>query len=584
MNEGGIQLGATAQKNYVDFAVWAPNAKQVWVFLEEDEGKFVDYEMISIEQGIWETKIGQAKVGMCYKYKILDQWDNILYRNDPRARAVTSSIEGYSIITQDSFRWPDKKFKPAPRHKQVIYELHIGTFAQPYPGHPGTFNEAIKKMGYLKKLGVNMIEVMPVTSTPYYNDRGYGPSHLFSVEETLGGRVEFQRFVRSAHKHGIGVILDVVYNHAATDKNDLWEFDGWNEAYKGGIYFYNDDRANTPWLGPRFDYGRPEVRQYLLDNVRMWLEEFKVDGLRLDSTHHIRNFDGNDNFDANNPEGWLLLQEINRLAHQINPRVLMIAEDNSLNEYLTKPISEGGAGFDAQWGPGFSSALRASFGVNAWQNTYSLVEELSKYYNGDFLQKIVYSESHDTAARSAYQERLNADLDHNNPLSLWAQQKILLAAGINLTAPGVPMLFAGQEFMQPGEFSTLEPLNWDIQRAFWSNLTLAFRHLIDLRKNSFGNTAGLTEGDLNIFHIDKNNNVVAYTRGNCVIIANFSENRFEDYELILPFPGCFSVQFNSSWNGYHPEFPSLDFDFAETGFDNRLSVPLAGHSIIILSQ
>jgi 1,4-alpha-glucan branching enzyme len=584
MNEGGTPLGATVQKNYVDFAVWAPNAQQVWVKLEIDEGKFEDFEMVSIANGIWETKIGEARVGMCYKYKIHDQWDNYLERNDPHARAMTSSVEGFSVITQDSFKWPDKKFRPAPRDKQVVYELHIGTFAQPYPGHPGTFNEAIKKMGYLKNLGVNMIEVMPVHSTPYYNDRGYGPSHLFSVEESLGGRVEFQRFVRSAHKHGIGVILDVVYNHASTDKNDLWEFDGWNEDYKGGIYFYNDDRANTPWLGPRFDYGRPEVRQYLLDNVRMWLEEFKLDGLRFDSTHHIRSFDGTDNPDAANPEGWLLLQEINRLAHKINPRAVMIAEDNSLNDYLTKPIEEGGAGFDAQWGLGFASAIRKSFGVGSWQNIWDLTEELKRYYNGDFRQKVIFAESHDTASRSDHNERLEADFDHDNHLSVWAQQKVLLATGIALTAPGVPMLFAGQEFMQPGEFSSLEPLDWNLCRSFWPNFTSAFRHLIDLRRNKFGNTDGLTGGYFELFHTDQHNHVVAYTRGNCVVIANFGDKRFDEYELTLPFPGIFSAQFNSSWEGYNPGFANFVFDFAETSFDNKLVIPLAEHSIIILSQ
>jgi len=584
MDKGGMPFGSTVQKNYVDFVVWAPNAKKVWVFLEENDNEFADYEMISIEPGIWETKIGSAHPGMRYKYKIQDPWDNIIYRNDPYARVLTSSNDGCGLIIKDTFRWPEKKFRAVPRDKQIIYELHVGTFAQPFPGHPGTFNEIIKKMGYLKNLGINMIEVMPINSTPYYNDRGYSPSHLFSIEERFGGRIEFQRFVRSAHKHGIGVIVDVVYNHAAIDHNDLWQFDGWNEGYHGGIYFYNDGRADTPWLGPRYDYGRPEVRQFILDNVRMWIEEFKVDGLRLDSTHHIRSFDGTENPDAANPEGWKLLQDITQLVHKLNSRAVVIAEDTSLNDYLTKPINDGGAGFDAQWGLGFPSKIRESFGVGKWQDVDNMIKEMQSYYNGDFRQKIIYSESHDTASRSDGGRRLDVDFDSSNPTSLWAQQKLLLAAGITLTAPGPPMLLAGQEFMQPGEFSSLEPLDWDVQRAFWPNITLAFRHLLNLRKNTFGNTAGLTGGFFEVFHTDKENNVVAYTRGNCIIIANFGENRFDEYELKLPFSGILSVQFNSSWSGYHPEFPDMVFDYAETNDENALCIPLAEHSIIILSQ
>jgi 1,4-alpha-glucan branching enzyme len=262
----------------------------------------------------------------------------------------------------------------------------------------------------------------------------------------------------------------------------------------------------------------------------------------------------------------------------------MIAEDLSTNEYLTKPIGEGGAGFDSQWGLGFASKIRESFGIGSWQFVGNLIEELNTYYNGDFRQKIIFSESHDTAAKASSSKRLDADFDSSNPLSIWAQQKVLLAAGITLTAPGVPMLLAGQEFMQPGEFSALEPLDWNLSRAFWPNIVSAHKDLINLRKNAFGNTGGLTGNEFGVIHVDDDNKVLAYTRGNCVVIANFGEGRFGEYEVTLPFSGSFSVRFNSSWAGYHPEFPNMVFDHAETGFDNKLSIPLAEHSIVILSQ
>src|SRR5690606_33746919 len=157
-------------------------------------------------------------------------------------------------------------------------------------------------------------------------------------------------FVKAAHERDIGAILDVVYNHfCPEDDQALWRFDGWHENDGGGIYFYNDWRGQTPW-GGRPDFGRPEVRQFWLDNVKHWLLDCRLDGLRVDSTLYTRNVYGR-HYDPSTdlPEAWTFLQELNALAHKINPHALMIGEDVAENEYITKPGSEGGAGFDTQW-------------------------------------------------------------------------------------------------------------------------------------------------------------------------------------------------------------------------------------------
>jgi 1,4-alpha-glucan branching enzyme len=137
-------------------------------------------------------------------------------------------------------------------------------------------------------------------------------AHPFAVESIYGGPDALKRFVKAAHEHGIAVLVDVVYNHFGPSDLDLWQFDGWSENGKGGIYFYNDHRSQTPWGETRPDYGRGEVRQYLRDNALMWFEEYHADGLRWDMIVYIKSIDGNEGNPANDiPEGWSLMQWIN---------------------------------------------------------------------------------------------------------------------------------------------------------------------------------------------------------------------------------------------------------------------------------
>ena len=150
----------------------------------------------------------------------------------------------------------------------MIYELHIGTFNDDKETDtPGTFARAIEQFDHLKRLGVNVIQVMPTAEFAGDFSWGYNPAHIFAVETAYGGPRAFKDFVQAAHAAGIGVILDVVYNHFGPSDLDLWQFDGWSENDGGGIYFYNDWRRATPWGDTRPDYGRGEVRQYIRDNA-----------------------------------------------------------------------------------------------------------------------------------------------------------------------------------------------------------------------------------------------------------------------------------------------------------------------------
>ena len=163
-------------------------------------------------------------------------------------------------------------------------------------------------------------------------------------------------FIRSAHRLGIGVIIDVVYNHMGTVDNDLWDFDG-NVPPPGGIWFYPDWRVGTPW-GERPDYRRLEVRQYFVDNALSWLEVYHADGLRPDATALIRSVDGSADSEKNLPDGWSLLQMINNEAERGQPGKIRIAEDMRNDQQITAATASGGAGFNSQWDPDFVRVVR----------------------------------------------------------------------------------------------------------------------------------------------------------------------------------------------------------------------------------
>ncbi|MDR1300556.1 MAG: alpha amylase C-terminal domain-containing protein [Candidatus Nomurabacteria bacterium] len=570
MDEGGARFGSFTEKYYVEFCFWYEGARKVWLSLGDTDFEWHDHEMISVEPNIWETKVGSAKPGMQYRYKVeLENGDSILV-NDPYARQLTSSTNGNSVIVDEKFDWGEQNFTPPARTRQIIYEMHIGTFNQPDDSTPGDFDSAIEKLPYLKDLGVNMIEIMPVTSMLDGQGWGYAPIHLFAVEEKYGGHYGLKKFVRAAHEAGMGVIVDIVYNHMHPN-TDLPE-----------SYFFDGDLRNTDW-GPRLNYTAPQVKRYLVDNIRLWIEEYRVDGMRLDFTLGVRSRRmDRDEVEDSIPGGWEILQKMTRVARSINRRAMMIAEDNGANTYLTKPISEQGAGFTAQWGVGFPRALRGAFGINEEQNLGDISNELYRFYNDDWRQKIVFSESHDTAALANGNERLNDDFDIYDPLSRPSRQKMLLAAGITLTAPGIPMLFQGQESMQFAGFSALAPFNWRVAEHF-GEVIAAHQHLIDLRLNKYGHTGGLAESEIDIIHTDEDNKILAYTRGGCLVIANFGDKSFDNYEITTPFRGNLTARFNSSWNGYGEDFTNKIFDSVKPDGNGKISVALAEFTMVILS-
>lgn len=551
-------MGAMPYETGVAFRVWVPHADAVYVTGSFNNWSSDSHPMAKEDGGYWYANIATAAIGNEYRYRIVSG-DKQLLRGDPYAREVINSI-GNSIVHDPNFDWAGDDFHLPAVNELVIYEMHLGTFHVDQDEQSDKFAEVVQKLEYLKHLGVNVIEVMPLAEFPGSVSWGYNPACVFAVESDYGGPVGLKRFVKAVHQAGLGVVLDVVYNHFGPSDLDLWQFDGWSENGQGGIYFYNDWHAETPWGATRPDYGRPEVRQFIRDNAMMWLEEYHVDGLRLDMTLFMRNVRGNCDPGGDLPDGWSLIQWINRDLHQKFPGRITIAEDLQTDDRLTRPVEQGGAGFTAQWGARFVHPIRAAVITpdDQQRSLDSVRRAIEGRYNGDPFQRVIYSESHDEIANG--KSRVASEIDPHNPESWAAQKRTTLAAALVLTSPGIPMLFQGQEFLEDGWFQDSVPLDWHKSEEF-SGLVRMYRDLIHLRLNRFDSTRGLTGSGLNTFHQNQADNLIAYHRwhqqgpgDDVVVVVNLSHHAHENYKLGFPAPGIWRLRLNSDWNGYSRGF------------------------------
>jgi 1,4-alpha-glucan branching enzyme len=475
--------------------------------------------------------------------------------------------------------------------------MHIGTFHVKEEGHPGTLDSAIEKFPYLKGLGINAIEVMPIMEFPGDFSWGYNPSDPFAVAGIYGGPDAFKRFVKAAHEHGIAVIVDVVYNHFGPSDLDLWQFDGWSENEKGGIYFYEDRRSGTPWGETRPDYGRGEVRQYLCDNALMWFEEYHVDGLRWDAITYIRNIEGRDGDPPEDiPEGWSLMQWINEEIKQRFPSKISIAEGMHDNAWVTKDVSAGGAGFNAQWDSVFVNAVRQA--VIARDDTSRDLGAVSKAiehrYDLDAFRRVIFTESHDEVANG--RARVPEEIWPGNVDNWFSKKRSTLAGALVLTSPGIPMIFQGQELLEDRWFQDKDPIDWS--RIEGENGILRmYRDLIGLRCNRSGVTRGLCGQNIRIYHFNNEAKLIAFHRSDkqgpkdSVVVAVNMTNQYRDgYVIGFPRAGLWKTRFNSDSYNYGPNFANHPTPDVETRAEKIDGQPCSGkisigpYTVVIFSQ
>jgi 1,4-alpha-glucan branching enzyme len=587
MDISGFPLGATlipsSQGGGVAFRVWAPNASSVNV-----PGQFNGWDtgaapMTADGGGIWSAVVANAVAGDEYKL-FLSGSD---YRIDPRSRD-TFDTTGNSIVRTDGsdYAWTDGAWQIPDHDRMVIYELHVGTFSGNGDGvgvYPARFRDVVDEhLDELQALGINMVEIMPIHEFPGGVSWGYNPVHFFAPESDHGNPDDLRYLVDRFHGAGIGVILDIVYNHTSTTDNNLWDFDG-----PANIYFFGDNcMGETPWGNTRPRYTEAEVRSLIVDNARHWIEEYHIDGLRVDSTANMRGYCNEAG------EGWLLMGDITDAVRAANPRAILIAEELPNDPTVTTPRNQGGAGYDAQWGNTFNDTLRAQLAVIAASGDPDMSAITDAIANSGFgrpnEEVVKYVESHDEAGND---QRITALIDSADPFSDRARGLSMVSTGLSIVSPGIPMLFMGQEFLENKTFD-----DGEADRIWWGNLTShsgvrdLLADLISLRTERGSLRAG---SDTQIIHVNDSAEVIAFQRwesGGDVtfVIANFSATDFTSYLVGAPQTGTWHELANSQSPGYGGtgavNGSVTATPDARDGMPATLDLALPGWSLLVFSQ
>ncbi|MFC0627488.1 malto-oligosyltrehalose trehalohydrolase [Kribbella deserti] len=415
------------------FTVWAPTAKQVELVLREG-----DRPMQAAENGWWSLEVAEAGHGTDYAFKV----DGGEPTPDPRSAWQPAGVHGWSRVHNSArFSWSDQDWRGKDVRGSVLYELHPGTFTA-----EGTFDAAIEHLPYLVDLGIDVVSLLPVAAFSGRHGWGYDGVHLYAVHEPYGGPDALQRFVDRCHALGLGVGLDVVYNHLGPSGNYLDRF---------GPYF--TERHSTPW-GPAVnldDEGSDEVREWIIGNALRWFRDFHLDALRLDAVHAL----------VDESPRHLLAELSDRtaeLAGQLGRPLGLIAESDLNDPRMIEPVDQGGLGMTAQWSDDFHHSLRTLLtgDRSGYYGDFGSPEVLAKTLTRVFLHDggyssfrgkdwgrpvdperhrghsfLAYASNHDQVGNRALGDRL--------PLT---EGQLAIAATFVLTGPFTPMIFMGEEW------------------------------------------------------------------------------------------------------------------------------------------
>ncbi len=435
-------LGATCMADgRCGFLVWAPYAKAVEVHLHTPHDRYVAMQAGSA--GYFQVCVEDVGPGSLYTYRL----DGHLDRPDPASRCQPHDVHGPSMVVGASFPWQDQQWEGLPLQAYILYELHVGTFTA-----EGTFAALIPRLPVLKKLGITVIELMPIAQFPGQRNWGYDGVQPFAAQYTYGGPEGLKQLVNACHQQGLAVVLDVVYNHLGPEGNYLGDF---------GPYF--TDRYKTPW-GAALNFDGPwsdAVRRFFIENALYWLLDCHLDGLRLDAVHAIKD-------QAAYPFLEELAETVKAQAVRLNRPLYLIAESNLNDPRLLLPATSGGSGLDTQWNDDFHHALHAlltgertgyyqDFGTlahlaTAWREGYVYTGQYSAYRQrrqGRAARVlpahtlVVCAQNHDQIGNRPQGERLS---------QLVSFEQLKLAASVVLLSPYIPLLFMGEEYGETAPF------------------------------------------------------------------------------------------------------------------------------------
>ena len=557
-------LGSFLEGDTCTFRVWAPNARRVFVTGEFCSWYPHTYEMKKInDRGIYEIQVHGVSEFDAYKYVIVTQGGVELWKADPYAKhAETRPLTASKVYSLPEYRWNDKKWmenRTVPYHQPMnVYEVHLGSWKHSEEGKELSYRElAHKLVDYVKEMNYTHVELLPVTEYPYDKSWGYQTTGYFSPTSRYGTPEDFMYFVDTCHQNNIGVILDWVPGHFTKDAHGLYEFDG------TCCYEYSDTRKmeHEGWGTRVFDYGRNEVKSFLTSSAVSWIEDYHIDGIRVDAVSSMLflNYCRDEDKCARNIYGGFenleaidFIKNLNLYVKENYPGVIMIAEESTNYPKVTAGVEHGGLGFDFKWNMG-------------WMNDSLDYLETDPFFRKGVHNKFTFSMHY------AFSENFILPISHDEVVhgkkslldkspvpyeDKFANFKAFL--GYMYAHPGKKLTFMGIDIAQFIEWDEERELDWLLM--LYPKHIFTHRYVKELNKY-YKSTPALWENDSDWdgfrWHIvdDNNNNVFAFSRRDrsgkeVLVVSNFSNQILKNYEIGVDTWGSYKIVLNTDAKKY----------------------------------
>lgn len=554
------------------FSTWAPTAQRVSIVGNFNQWDGRRHPMrVRGGSGVWELFIPGLQAGDLYKFEICNQHDGSLHlKMDPYAQCTELRPGTASVVFDRQYQWRDQEWMNTRENSNwlqtphSIYEVHLGSWKKNADGSFYTYQQlADELVPYVKKMGFTHIELLPITEHPLDISWGYQTTGYYAATSRFGSPDMFRYFVDQCHQQGIGVILDWVPGHFPKDSHGLAKFDG------TALYEHEDPRLgeHQDWGTLIFNYGRNEVRNFLLSSAFFWLEEFHIDGLRVDAVASMLYLD------YSRKEGeWLpnryggrenlevidFLKHVNSVLHQEHPGCVIAAEESTSYPMVSRPVDMGGLGFSMKWNMGWMHDILL----------YMQQDPIHRRYHHDqltfgllyaFTENFVLPFSHDEVVHG------KRSMLYKMPGDEWQKfANLRLLYTLMFTYPGKKLLFMGNEFGQGTEWNSEKALDWYVTeypqhqglQQLVSDLNKLYRELPALHKHDF-DAQGFEWIDCH----DRETSILSYLRksdqNTVIAVFNFTPVSRENYRIGVPESGEYTLHLNSDSEYYWgSNFPS----------------------------